>query len=496
MRNVSKILCMTVLMTCFILENMYAQSSKRPWMINGGANVIDFNAANKTDGAGGLSEPGGFSDFFKTENWNTLPAIAKLTIARSLNPSLALDLQLGGARITKLFENTTSARAFADGDLNLRYKFDNGYIIHENSWFAPYIFVGGGGTYLDNTDKDVRPHIDGGVGFNFWFWKDVGFFVQSSYKWIAGGDKDVIGKQSYLNHSAGVAVRFGKKDTDKDGIEDDADACPTEPGPASTMGCPDADGDGIPDKTDACPNQAGPASLSGCPDSDGDGVADKDDRCPNAAGSVDMKGCPDRDADLVADIDDQCPDQKGLAEFQGCPDTDGDGVPDKQDACPTQKGLAQFQGCPDTDGDGVPDTKDHCPNQAGPASNAGCPLPPPEVIQKINLSAKSIQFQTGKDIITKLSYPVLDIIAEIMQQYPDTKWEIDGHTDNVGNDVKNMDLSDRRAASVKNYFIGKGVNSDRLSSHGFGETTPIADNKTSAGRAKNRRVEIKLMNQQ
>ena len=77
-----------------------------------------------------------------------------------------------------------------------------------------------------------------------------------------------------------------------------------------------------------------------------------------------------------------------------------------------------------------------------------------------------------------------------MKQYPNTKWEIDGHTDNVGKPDKNMDLSNRRAASVKNYFISKGINADRLNSQGFGDTKPIADNKTSAGRAQNRRVEI------
>jgi len=209
-----------------------------------------------------------------------------------------------------------------------------------------------------------------------------------------------------------------------------------------------------------------------------------------------LQRCPDRDADGVADKDDQCPDQKGPVALNGCPDSDGDGIADKSDACPTQKGLAQFQGCPDTDGDGVPDNKDRCQGAPGPASNGGCPVPKEEEIQKINLSAKSIQFQTGKDIITKQSYAVLDVIAEIMNQYPQTQWEIDGHTDNVGDDNRNMDLSNRRAASVKKYFQDKGVASDRLKSQGFGETMPIQDNKTSAGRAQNRRVEIKLLPQQ
>ena len=83
-----------------------------------------------------------------------------------------------------------------------------------------------------------------------------------------------------------------------------------------------------------------------------------------------------------------------------------------------------------------------------------------------------------------------------MKQYPQTKWDIEGHTDDVGKDASNLDLSDRRAASVKNYFISKGISADRLTSKGYGETRPIADNKTAAGRAQNRRTEIHLIQQE
>jgi outer membrane protein OmpA-like peptidoglycan-associated protein len=70
--------------------------------------------------------------------------------------------------------------------------------------------------------------------------------------------------------------------------------------------------------------------------------------------------------------------------------------------------------------------------------------------------------------------------------------KIDGHTDNVGNDDFNMKLSDGRAASVRKYLISKGIDESRLESEGFGETTPVADNKTATGRSKNRRVEMKV----
>lgn len=480
MRHFTKLFIAVVLTSFLYATQLNAQSTKRPWMIGAGLNVIDFNA------------PYNFDQVFKTEYWNVLPAISKLTVARNLNPSFAVDLQVGGSRITTLNGGEEiGARGFLDADVDFRYKFDNGYIIPENAVFAPYLFAGGGINYL--SQDQVRGNVGGGLGFNFWFWKDFGLYVQSAYRLVPGGDELVAGKQNYLNHSAGVVVRFGKKDTDKDGIEDDEDACIDEPGPASTMGCPDRDNDAVADKTDACPDNAGPVALNGCPDSDGDGIADKDDRCPTAAGTAAMKGCPDRDADGVADIDDLCPDQKGLMNLKGCPDTDADGVADKDDLCPTRPGTVALKGCPDRDGDGITDDEDRCPQDAGPRSNGGCPVPAAEEIQSLNVSAKSIQFVTGSDKIQTSSNATLDNIAALMLKYPNTRWSIEGHTDNVGKEAKNLDLSKRRAASVKNYFISKGVAADRLESEGYGQIRPIADNKTASGRTENRRVEIKLV---
>ena len=83
-----------------------------------------------------------------------------------------------------------------------------------------------------------------------------------------------------------------------------------------------------------------------------------------------------------------------------------------------------------------------------------------------------------------------------MVKYPQTNWDIQGHTDNVGSDASNQKLSERRAASVKKYFTDKGIAVDRMQSEGYGETRPVADNKTAAGRAQNRRTEIILMQQQ
>jgi hypothetical protein len=169
-------------------------------------------------------------------------------------------------------------------------------------------------------------------------------------------------------------------DRDSDGVADEADACPDEPGPLAANGCPDRDGDGISDAEDACPDEAGLPEADGCPspseeDRDGDGVLDEADACPDEPGSPRADGCPDADDDGIPDAEDACPDEPGLPEDDGCPvpgDMDGDGVPDAEDACPEESGLLEHAGCPDGDGDGIRDGDDECPDEPGPEPS-GCP---------------------------------------------------------------------------------------------------------------------------
>lgn len=230
------------------------------------------------------------------------------------------------------------------------------------------------------------------------------------------------------------------------------------------------------------------------PDRDKDGTPDDSDPCPDTVGPLTTKGCPDRDNDGIADKDDTCPDQAGTAAFMGCPDTDGDGIADNKDACPTVKGVAALSGCPDTDGDGIADDKDKCPTVPGIAANKGCP----EV--KIDNSVKElfkkamtgIQFESGKDVIKKTSYPILDNVVKVLQDNPKWDIEVQGHTDNVGKAESNKALSQKRAEAVDNYLISKGIEAKRLTAKGFGQDMPIADNKTPAGRAKNRRVQFEV----
>ncbi len=307
----------------------------------------------------------------------------------------------------------------------------------------------------------------------------------------------VSDKQYGANFYFGAFVPFNKKkvkDSDGDLVSNKRDKCPNEKGVLEMEGCPnpDKDGDGILDKDDKCPEIAGSKTAMGCPDSDLDSLADAEDRCPTEAGAVAMQGCPDRDGDAVVDLDDVCPDVPGLAAFKGCPDTDGDGLADNEDSCPDKAGPIANAGCPDTDNDGIADHLDRCPTVPGTKNNNGCPEVSVDVKKRLAFAATAIQFETGKAIIKKTSYKMLDEIVQILNDYPDYYMTIDGHTDNVGNDASNLTLSLGRANAVKNYFVGKGVTETRLQTNGFGETQPVAPNKTAAGRAKNRRVAMDL----
>jgi len=229
-------------------------------------------------------------------------------------------------------------------------------------------------------------------------------------------------------------------------------------------------------------------------DTDLDGVIDADDKCPTVFGLAKYNGCPipDTDKDGINDEEDKCPAVAGLAKYNGCPipDQDKDGVNDEEDKCPTVAGFARYNGCPvpDTDGDGVNDENDRCPTEAGPADNNGCPR-----LEQFNFNAKNVQFATGKSVLTKGAITELDKLVKILQEHSTLKVSIDGYTDNVGKAASNLTLSQKRADAVKAYLVKKGISADILTATGHGMDNPIADNKTAAGRALNRRVEFSVV---
>lgn len=337
--------------------------------------------------------------------------------------------------------------------------------------------------------------------------------------------KDVFGASLYFLLK--VPIPYGRpKDRDGDKVSNRKDKCRDVPGVWEFMGCPDKDGDHIPDAEDKCPEIPGIPEMKGCPDRDGDGVTDAEDVCPDDKGTAEFAGCPDKDGDKIIDKDDDCPDVAGLQEFLGCPDKDADGTPDKIDLCPDVFGPKEYKGCPDKDGDGILDSDDKCPDVAGPVENKGCPYedtdkdgildkddvcptvagvlqykgcpPPPPVKpseQKIIEKAfASLEFATAKDIIKPKSYPSLNALAKLLVEHSeDWTLKLSGHTDNEGNADKNMALSEKRAKAVKNYLVKKGAKADKITTEWFGQTQPVADNATPAGRQKNRRVEMKII---
>lgn len=177
-------------------------------------------------------------------------------------------------------------------------------------------------------------------------------------------------------------------------------------------------------------------------------------------------------------------------------DSDQDQTPDYKDKCPFKKGKPYLEGCPptkDTDGDSVFDDVDDCPTIPGPKSNNGCPTIPESVLKELNYIAKNIYFETARAKIKPRSFGDLTRIADILQQFPNVRFYIDGHTDNVGNDTYNLALSRRRAAAVVTFLENKGVDGRQLESRGFGESRPIESNSSPGGRQLNRRVEISLI---
>jgi outer membrane protein OmpA-like peptidoglycan-associated protein len=336
----------------------------------------------------------------------------------------------------------------------------------------------------------------------------------------AGGGLGVLPGWGTPNYRAFLGVLWSPRhhDGDGDGIVDEKDRCPDEPGAPDNGGCPwkDTDGDGFFDNVDACPKDPGPAENKGCPwgDADADGLTDDKDKCINQPGPVENEGCPfsDEDADGIKDRDDACPKDPGPVDNKGCPwgDSDKDGIKDNVDKCPRAKedkdGFEDEDGCPDDDNDkdGVPDAKDKCPDEPetinGYKDKDGCPDKGKVVViikkEKIEILQK-VFFASGKARIKAKSFSLLNQVAQTLIGHEEIKKiRVEGHTDARGSDRANLRLSQRRADSVRRYLIKRGVLPQRLQARGLGETMPISSNKTARGREQNRRVEFIIVGQE
>ena len=400
----------------------------------------------------------------------------------------------------------------ADGDA-LLYRLGGHAVFQVPGRFSPFL-VFGGAAFGVESDEDVQgSDIDSafywGVGAKYFLTKNFGVRVDGRQMYAPKVDTGSGGSGAASVHYEalfGLAFAFGRHagepaDRDGDKIADAVDSCPDKAGIAPD-GCPaqDTDGDGVMDRKDACPNVAGKLA-NGCPaDTDGDGVTDDQDKCVDVAGPM-ADGCPDPDPDRdgVLASADLCP-TVASTEPDGCPaqDEDKDGVPDDMDKCPGVKGVAP-DGCPpDADNDGVADADDKCVNEPetdnGYQDSDGCPDEIPVEVKKFTGSIKGINFTSGRSAIQPSSFAVLDAAVKVLKEYPDLKVEIGGHTDSSGSAKGNQRLSQKRAESVQVYLIEHGIDADRLTAVGYGESDPVASNRTRAGRAENRRIEFKLIN--
>ena len=327
------------------------------------------------------------------------------------------------------------------------------------------------------------------------------YLARNSFLSLGGGRGLIPGKGGSPDARAMIGIVFEPNigDRDGDGLKDDVDKCPDDPEDFDRFededGCPepDNDRDGILDEDDKCPlipeDKDGFQDEDGCPegdknDRDGDGILDNVDKCPDDPEDFDQfedeDGCPDpdNDQDGILDVDDLCPndpeDKDGFEDEDGCPDLDNDKdrILDKDDKCPnepeTYNGTDDEDGCPDRGRVVVTDT----------------------AIEILDM----VYFEYNKAIIKSQSFPILDAVAATLQGNPSIQLiEVQGHTDERGNDAYNLDLSDRRAAAVKKYLIDKGVDEKRLESQGYGETQPIDRNHNEAAWAKNRRVAFLIL---
>lgn len=342
-------------------------------------------------------------------------------------------------------------------------RFDGSASSAAGLWF-------GAGLGAATTNSLNRLFFDAHVGYDFLFQDGklgvgptVGLFhVSQPDDRVRPADANILllGAHVMFDLAASSQRAPSNGDRDRDGIMDDVDQCPDDP----------EDKDGFED-SDGCPDD----------DNDKDGIIDRHDDCPmvpeDKDGFEDGDGCPDddNDKDGIVDAKDQCPndpeDRDGFEDEDGCPDNDNDkdGVPDAKDLCPdeaeTPNNYADHDGCPDEEQVRV-------------------------VGDKIVLDDR-VHFRTNSHIIRPVSYPLLERLTKLVSEHPEyTHIAIEGHADERGDERFNKDLSQRRAQSVLEFMVERGVARERLSAEGFGSERPLADGKGEYDYLLNRRVEF------
>ncbi len=478
---------LTLLCLSIYYASIYGQTNQSKWSIGGGLTVLDFgnNIEEK--------EYNQFNQFKYVDN------SASIFVTRNLSRVFDLRGHFGTGSVDfggQIQNNSKypNGRPYYNTDLSLILKLAKKNPT-STQIVIPYFYGGIGFTkmvFFEGNGCITEPY---GFGFLITASPKLSIILQTAFT-ISTDEAPILkdlyrpnlnpAYENFTQTTIGVTYNLGK-------IKSKNSSEPTIEVPAMA----DRDMDGIENSKDSCPDIKGTIALNGCPDTDADGIEDSKDKCPTVAGMAIFGGCPDTDNDGIEDSKDRCPLIAGLAQYEGCPDTDGDGIADNKDECPYSAGIVALNGCPDSDGDGVADINDNCPQVSGTISNKGCPEIKVEEKAKLIADVKSIQFETGKDVIKLISYASLNDAAAIIQKYDGYEISIYGHTDNTGSEVRNQELSERRALAVSFYLQSKGVPASRITEvKGFGATQPIADNATPAGRTMNRRTIVELIPRQ
>lgn len=377
------------------------------------------------------------------------PGLA-LNYIKGLSPTYDLSATLAGSFLDYPFKDdplSGKKSLLLEGDMSIRGKmFDNDH------WVSPYLQAGVGISKYKGHWGALLPV---GIGLQVNPASELHVLINAQYRFPV----TTATVNHHFYYSIGIAGVIGKKKIAK-----------PAPVPVEVITFPaDRDNDGIVDTADLCPDVPGQAIFNGCPDSDGDGIQDKEDACPKVPGLARYKGCP-------------------------IPDTDNDGINDEEDKCIDVPGIPLYAGCPppDRDQDGVEDKDDKCPDLYGSKANGGCPEIKEVVRKRVNVIAEHILFETGSFRLLSSSHTALNEMVKLMQENPSMNLNIEGHTDNTGTPPGNDQLSEARSKAVFEYLVKAGVAVERLKFKGYGQDNPIADNATKEGRAKNRRVELKV----
>lgn len=316
-----------------------------------------------------------------------------------------------------------------------------------------------GSVGLSEVRRETSP-MEVVAGTSLWFTPDL--------KGTVGGGAGLVGGVGSPDWRGLVGLEFSPRADGPEPIEDVEPPVPAEQ-PEADVDCPpEPEGFEGPRDEDGCP--VTPETFTGCDDLDDDWQ-----------GAVDRWGCP-----LI--------------------DSDGDGLVVWEDDCPHEPiefiGVGQQDGCPDydIDGDGVLNVQDHCPYEPGLRVYDGCPPPEDEqVVERVEDEEfdieEKVHFESDKAIIDEDSHALLEEVAMVLRDESDVLLvEIAGHTDDRGDPDYNMMLSEERAKAVREFLIERGnLNPARLTAEGYGEEEPIVDGQTDEARARNRRVEFRIV---